>query len=101
MEGAGGAENAQRHELLEPAGPHLRGELDAPGGEAGAQRALDLRVARGVDVEAELAEEAQDGAVRVRLHRVAQREPEGVREGDRGDCRGPEPRAVLDLARGA
>ena len=43
------------------------------GGEAGAQRALDLVVARGVDVQAEVAEEREDAAARVRLHRVAQR----------------------------
>src|SRR5439155_841903 len=56
---------------------------------------------RGVDVEAEVAEEAQDGAVRVRLHRVAQREPEGVREGERRARRGLERRAVVDVARRA
>src|SRR5439155_1940 len=61
----------------------------------------DLGVARGVDVEAEVAEEAQDGAVRVRLHRVAQREPEGVREGERRARRGLERRAVVDVARRA
>src|SRR5207249_12181807 len=44
VERAGVVEDAQRDELLEPAGRHLRGELDAPGGEAGAQRALDLGV---------------------------------------------------------
>src|SRR5216117_1108569 len=54
-----------------------------------------------VDVEAEVAEEAQDGAVRVRLHRVAQREAEGVREGERRARRGLERRAVVDVARRA
>src|SRR5206468_3393211 len=101
VERAGVVEDAQRDELLEPAGRHLRGELDARGGEAGAERALDLGVARGVDVEPEVAEQPEDGVARVRLHRVAQREPEGLREGERGARRGLERRAIVDVARGA
>ena len=64
------------------------------GAEAGAERALDLVVARRVDVEAELAEERQDGALRVRLHRVAEREAVQAREREGRARRG------LERARG-
>ena len=54
---AGVEEHAAAQVLGEPARRHLRRELDRAGGEAGAQRALDLVVARGVDVQAEVAEQ--------------------------------------------
>ena len=77
---------------------HLGGELDALGREAGPQRPLDLVVARGVDVQAQLAEERQDAAARVGLHRVAQREAEGRREGERLPRRRLERGAIVDVA---
>ncbi len=91
----------RREVLGEPARRHLRGELDRPRREAGAQRALDLVVARGVDVEAEVAEELEHAAARVGLHRVAQREAERRGEGERPPRRRLERGAVVDVARRA
>jgi hypothetical protein len=98
VERAGVVEDAAADELFEAARRHLRRQLDACGLEARAERALDLGVAGRVDVQAELAEHAQDGAARVRLHRVAEREAEGVREGERGARGGLERRAIVDVA---
>ena len=94
-------EDAASHVLGEPARGHLRGELDALGGKAGPERALHLEVARGVHVEAEIAEEGEDAVVRIGLHGVA--EGEAVRRG-KGEGlarRRLEPGAVVDVARGA
>ena len=92
-------EHAAGQVLGEPARGHLGRELDRAGREAGAQRALDLVVARGVDVEAEAAEQLQDTAARVGLHRVAHGEPEGRGEGE-GPPRGRlEGAADVDIAR--
>ena len=72
----------------------------AAGWEAGPQRALDLVVAGGVDVQPELAEQREDAAARVGLHRVAQREPERRREGQRPAGRALQLRPIVDVARG-
>jgi len=101
MERARVVDDSPADELLEPAGRHLGGELDVPGGEAGAERALDLGVARRIEVEPQVAEQLQDGEVGVRLHGVPEREPEGVREAEGGSRRSLERRAVVDVARGA
>ena len=82
----------------QPARRHLRGQLDLRRREAGAQRALDLEVAGGVDVQAERAEQLQDAEARVGLHRVAQREAERRRERQRLAGGGLERRAVVDVA---
>src|SRR5262249_33687597 len=99
MERAGVEEDAARDELLEPRGRDLRGELYLRRAEAGAQRTLDLRIARRVDPEPERAEEAEDRPRRVRLHRVAECEAEGVREGERAARGRLERRTVVDEAR--
>ena len=91
-----------RAEVLgEPPRRHLGGELDRRRREAGAQRALHLVVARGVDVQAEVAEELEHAAARVGLHRVAKREAERRREGQRLPRRRLERGALVHVARRA
>ncbi len=95
---AGVEEHAAREVPLERARRHLRRELDALGREARPQRPLDLEVARGVDVQAELAEQREDAAARVGLHRVAHGEAERRREGQRLPRRRLERGAIVDVA---
>jgi hypothetical protein len=54
----------------------------------------------GAKLEAELPEQAQHGVIRVRLHRVAGGETEGVREREHAAGRVLERGAVVDVARG-
>jgi hypothetical protein len=98
---AGVEEDAPLDVLPQGQRGHLRGELDALGREAGPQRPLHLVVAGRVDVQPQVAEEREDAAARVGLHRVAKREAERRREGE-GLPRGRLERgAVVDVARRA
>ncbi len=81
---------------------HLRGELDRLGGEPGAERALDLAVAGGVDATARGRGRAARTPVRgIGLHGVAHGEPERRGEGQRRPRRSLERGAVVDVARRA
>src|SRR6185295_10206937 len=95
---AGVEEHALAEELRQPSRRHLRGQLDLGWREARAQRALDLEVAGGIQVQAEPAEQLQDAEARIGLHGVAQREAEGRRERQRLAGGGLERRAVVDVA---
>ena len=101
VERAGIEEHASRQVLREASRGHLRRELDGVGSEARAQRPLHLVVARGVDVQPEVAEQREDPAARVGLHGVAQREAERGREGERPPGRRFQRGAIVDVARGA
>ena len=101
VERAGVDQHAGLEELRQPRGRHLRGELDLARREAGPPRALDLVVAGGIDVQAELAEEREDAVVRVRLHGVAQRVAERRRECQRGARGRLQGGALVDVRRSA
>jgi hypothetical protein len=83
VEGAGVEQDAPANVLGQPLRRHLRGELDLARRESGLDGPLDLEVARGVDVEAQLSEQAEDPARRIRFHGVAQGESERGRERER------------------
>ena len=95
---AGVEEHAAREVPRERARRHLRGELDALGREARPQRPLHLEVARGVQVQAQVAEQREDAAARVGLHRVAHGEAERGRERERLPRRRLERGVIVDVA---
>src|SRR5262249_12718453 len=68
------------------------------GREPGAQRALDLPIARGVDVEPEIAEQRQHCPAGIRLHRVAKRKAEGRAEREETPCGPLEHGGVVHVA---
>jgi hypothetical protein len=70
------------HVLGEPARGHLGGELDALGGKARAQGALDLEVAGGVDVKSQVAEEREMPRLGLAFIAAAHGEAERSREGE-------------------
>src|SRR5262249_61525575 len=94
-------EDPSRDVLAESTRRHLRGELDRLGTESGSQRSLDFVIARCIDVEPQLAEERQDAPARVGLPRIAEREPEGGREGERAPRSRLKAPMIVDVARSA
>jgi hypothetical protein len=87
--------------LGQPRRRHLRAELDLRRGVSGAQRALDLPVAGGVDVQAEIAEEVQDAPARVGLHRVPDSEAVRRAEAEQLARSGLQRGRIIDVARRA
>ena len=73
------------HQLLEVVSQHLGRELHAGRLDSGGDRTSSFMHGTRVEVESTLGEQTEDGASRVRLHRVARREAK--RSAERNDCR--------------
>ena len=101
MQRAGVEEHTAGDVRGEGEGWRLGGELDALRREAGPQRPLDLEIARGIDVQAEVAEELEHAAAGIGLHGIAEREAEGRREGEGLTRGGLEGGTIVDVAGGA
>ena len=98
MQRTGVEEHAAGDMRLEEAGRRLGGKLDTLGSEAGPQRPLDLEIARGVDMQAEIAEELEHAAAGIGLHGITERKAEGRREGEGLARGGLEGGAIVDVA---
>eukprot|EP00968_Pinguiococcus_pyrenoidosus_P009585 scaffold743_cov267-Pinguiococcus_pyrenoidosus.AAC.24 len=66
--------DAHFHQLLEVVGELLAAERDVAGGHASRHRAAHLEAGAGVNVQAQVGEELEDGGIRARLHGKARRQ---------------------------
>jgi len=94
-------EDAALQEAAEVFGELLGRQRDVLSGNAGVHGAFDLVAAGGVDVEAHAVEEFEDGRVGGGFHRVADGEPERVREGEAGVGTGAQGGFVVNIDRRA